>query len=269
VSIATLHQPSSPYLRPPSPGGEGTRSGGLRGQAFGYLLPPGEGAAQRRMRGGQGLGQYRPSPGLRPDPASGVPPAPGGSDFLGSVYLTLTEAVVDLKPVEPRDARVDVLGPQLGWQVLIVLSELISIRSVVVRHEDSVPVDPHVPLQSPEVRRGHVLRVPTRRGWSKPLAKPIDRRLSDQPHRHLAITNVEIACPCTIPTQCLVSIEEFLHMPSLGEFSGQLLNLVAIAGREECVEAVFLRPFPLPLDVLVERPGVAVLRRVCQLRGRI
>src|SRR5208283_820757 len=196
-------------------------------------------------------------------------PLPQGSDFLGSVYLTLTEAVVDLKPVEPRDARVDVLGPQLGWQVLIVLSELISIRSVVVRHEDSVPVDPHVPLQFPEVRRGHVLRVPTRRGWSKPLAKPIDRRLSDQPHRHLAITNVEIACPCTIPTQCLVSIEEFLHMPSLGEFSGQLLNLVAIAGREECVEAVFLRPFPLPLDVLVERPGVAVLRRVCQLRGRI
>src|SRR5208337_2783556 len=38
---------------------------------FGHLLPLGEGAAQRRMRGGQGLGQSHPSPGLRP-------PSPGG-----------------------------------------------------------------------------------------------------------------------------------------------------------------------------------------------
>jgi len=35
-----------------------------------------------------------------------------GSDFLGSVYLTLsTEAKIQLKPVEPRNARVDFLGP--------------------------------------------------------------------------------------------------------------------------------------------------------------
>ena len=66
-----------------------------------------------------------------------------------------------------------------------------------------------------------------------------------------------------------MGIEELLHVPSLGKISGQLFNLVAIAGREECVEAVVLRPLPLPLDVLVERPGLAVLRGVCQLRGRI
>jgi hypothetical protein len=44
----------------------------------------------------------------------GVEPgrAPAGSDFLGSVYLTLsTEAKIQLKPVEPRNARVDFLGP--------------------------------------------------------------------------------------------------------------------------------------------------------------
>src|SRR5271157_5451070 len=52
---AKLQSQPSPGLRPPSPGGRGTKS----------LLPPGEGAAQRRMRGGQGLGQYHPSPGLR------------------------------------------------------------------------------------------------------------------------------------------------------------------------------------------------------------
>src|SRR5690349_18106593 len=58
-------------------------------------------------------------------------------------------------------------------------------------------------------------------------------------------------------------------MPALGEIPGQFLDLVAVAGREEGVEAVLVRPFPLPLDVLVERPGAAVLRRVCQLCGRI
>src|SRR5208337_4470168 len=39
---AKLQSKPSPGLRPPSPGGRGTKS----------LLPPGEGAAQRRMRGG-------------------------------------------------------------------------------------------------------------------------------------------------------------------------------------------------------------------------
>ena len=53
---------------------------------------------------------------------------------MGSVYLTLTEAVVDLKPVEPRDARVDVLGPQLGWQVLIVLSELRACKTIIITY---------------------------------------------------------------------------------------------------------------------------------------
>src|SRR5208337_3273277 len=52
VSIATLHQPTSPYLRPPSPGGRGN--------------------AQRRMRGGAGP---RPVPPLtRPS----APPSRGG-----------------------------------------------------------------------------------------------------------------------------------------------------------------------------------------------
>src|SRR5271157_4606387 len=50
------------------------RAGGLS------LLPLGEGAAKRRMRANR-PGPGRPSPGLRPDPASGVPPAPRGRGF--------------------------------------------------------------------------------------------------------------------------------------------------------------------------------------------
>src|SRR5208283_4719555 len=153
-----------------------------------------------------------------------------GSDFLGWVYFTLPEPVVDLKAVEPRDPRVDLLGPQPGRQVLIMLPQFVCIRSVVVRDDDRIAVDPHVPLESPEVGRGHVVRIPVCCGWGKPLAKPVDRRLSDQRHGHLTVTYVEVARPCTIPTQCLMSIKEFLHMPSLGKIYGQFLNLVAIAG---------------------------------------
>jgi hypothetical protein len=47
-------------------------------------------------------------------------PRPNGSDSLGQVYLTLPEAKIQFKAVEPRNARVDLLGPQLGRQVLEV-----------------------------------------------------------------------------------------------------------------------------------------------------
>jgi hypothetical protein len=65
---------------------------------------------------------------------------------------------------------------------------------------------------------------------SQPLAQPMDRRLSDQGHRHLAITDVEIAGPCPVPAQGLKGVEELLDMPTLGEFAGQRLDFIAVAG---------------------------------------
>ena len=65
VSIATLHQPSSPYLRPPSPGGEGTRSGGLRGAGLRLPSPAGRRCRAAADEGRQRLGHYHPSPGRR------------------------------------------------------------------------------------------------------------------------------------------------------------------------------------------------------------
>src|SRR5208337_1653298 len=61
VSIATLHQPSSPYLRPPSPGGEGTRSGGLRGAG---LRLPSPGGRRCRAAADEGGAGPRPVPPL-------------------------------------------------------------------------------------------------------------------------------------------------------------------------------------------------------------
>ena len=84
-----------PPLAPPSQGGEVWRDqmrGTLRG-------------ANRAVSSAQGWGGSRPktwgihsSAGLREcDPP--WPPLLKGSDFLGSIHLTLTEGVVDLKPV--------------------------------------------------------------------------------------------------------------------------------------------------------------------------
>ena len=111
--------------------------------------------------------------------------------------------------------------------------------------------------------------VPFRLGWGKPLAQLIARGLSDQCHRHLAIANVEIARSRAVPPQGLMSIKELLHVPAFRKMFGQLLNLVPVVRPKECALAVFFRPLPLPLDELVERPSVAVLRGICQLRGRI
>src|SRR5208337_4953331 len=142
----------------------------------------------------------------------------------------------------------------------------ISIGCIIVRNYYFIAVDPHVPFQPREVSLGQVLRVPARSRWRKPLAKPIDRRLSDQGHRHLPITNVEIAGPCPVPAQCLMGIEELFHVPPLGKSSSQLLSLFAVHGREERLEVVLLGPLSLPLNVLVERSCLAVLGGVGQLR---
>jgi hypothetical protein len=48
---------------------------------------------------------------------------PGNSsDFSGSIDLTLPEAKIQFKPVEPRNPWVDALGSELGRQVLVVLA---------------------------------------------------------------------------------------------------------------------------------------------------
>src|SRR5271157_1255073 len=68
VSIATLHQPTSPYLRPPS--------------------PPGRRCRAAADEGGQGLGQSHPSPGLRPGSCEVVPDSQiGRQRFISLLFL--------------------------------------------------------------------------------------------------------------------------------------------------------------------------------------
>src|SRR6516225_1581796 len=177
-----------------------------------------------------------PLPTVQPNIVSHPDPLPVGRDFLGLVYLTLTEAEIQFKPIEPRNARVDLLGAELGRQVSVMLAQSVSVRSVIVCYYDCLVLDSHVPFEPPEIGRGHVLGVPARRGRGQPLAELIARRLSDQGHRHLAIADVEVAGPRPVPAQGLMGIEELLHVPPLGEFAGQLLDLIAVAGRQERIE---------------------------------
>src|ERR1035438_2586582 len=70
-------------------------------------------------KGGKGIAHAQ-----QKHPDSEAPPlAPlRNSDFSGWVYLTLSEAKIEFKPIEPRNPWVDALGFELRRQVLVVLS---------------------------------------------------------------------------------------------------------------------------------------------------
>src|SRR5208337_4633517 len=79
VSIATLHQPTSPYLRPPLPAGEGTRSGGLRGAGLRLPSPAGRRCRAAADEGGGGASaSTAPHRAFGPTPQAGFPPLPAG-----------------------------------------------------------------------------------------------------------------------------------------------------------------------------------------------
>ena len=80
------------------------------------------------------------------------------SDFAGLVYLTLSETKIELEPVEPGDPRVDLVSLQLGGQVLVVLSQRISIGNIIVCHCDFIVCDPNVSFQPLEVGLGQIER---------------------------------------------------------------------------------------------------------------
>src|SRR5215472_9026826 len=94
-------------------------------------------------------------------------------------------------------------------------------------------------------------------------------RLRDQCHRHLPVSDVEVAGPRAIPPQRLIGVEELFDMPSLGKVSRQCVDLLTLGGRKEGLEMIILVPLSGSLDELVKRARLAVTGRIKLLGGCI
>src|SRR6516165_6558611 len=101
-----------------------------------------------------------------------------------------------------------------------MLAQSLRVLGVVIGYKDRVVLNSYVSFESREVGISHVLGVPVRRGRGEPLAELVNRGLGHQGHRHLTVANIEIARPCTVPAECLMSVEKLLHVPAFGKLVG-------------------------------------------------
>jgi hypothetical protein len=61
----------------------------------------------------------------------------------------------------------------------------------------------------------------------------MDRRLGQQGHAHLSVTDVEVQRAGMPPAEGLMGVEELLHVPAFGKLTGQGIYRVAVRGGEE------------------------------------
>jgi hypothetical protein len=76
--------------------------------------------------------------------------------------------------------------------------------------------------------------------------------LSKKGHGHVAVSDMEIEGAGAVPSEGLVGVEEFFHMPPSRVLFDEGLNFIAILCRDKPSELVRLSGFPAPLDDLVE-----------------
>src|SRR5208283_742071 len=146
---ATLHQPTSPYLRPPSPGGEGTRSGGLRGAGLRLPSPAGR---RCRAAADEGHSCRRDCSLIR---LQGLRSLLVGAEYLGDSFNNSLQAMEDLvigdsdhpqpKALEPGFPAT-VTGPSVGMAVAVNLQD--QTRGMTVEVHD-VRSDHHLPTKLP------------------------------------------------------------------------------------------------------------------------
>ena len=56
------------------------------------------------------------------------------------------------------------------------------------------------------------------------MAELVQSGLSDQSHRHVAVTDIEVEGAGPVPAERLMGIEEFLDMPAFGKVLGEGLD---------------------------------------------
>src|SRR3990172_12427571 len=111
--------------------------------------------------------------------------------------------------------------------------------------------------------------IPLIKGRAEPLSQHEACGLSDQGHRHLPITDIQIQGACAMPSQSLVVIEKLLNVPSLRVMDRELFQFISIASTEEGFKVVIFWAFPFALNELVVGALMAPHHRVRLLGGRI
>src|SRR5512136_2604068 len=93
--------------------------------------------------------------------------------------------------------------------------------------------------------------IPLIHGRSEPLSHHEAGCLSNQGHRHLPITDIQIHGSCTMPPQRLVVFKKLLNVPSFRVMDRKVLYFISITGTEKCLVIVILGAFAVTLNKLV------------------
>ena len=102
--------------------------------------------------------------------------------------------------VKPGDARVNLFLLQLLGQVLVVGAKLISMGGVVEGHDDGVLLDANIAIEAMKDGPSQVRGVPAGVRFSQPLTQLMEHGLGDEGHRHLTVTDIEVAGASPFPS---------------------------------------------------------------------
>jgi hypothetical protein len=100
------------------------------------------------------------------------------------------------------------------------------------------------------------------------LAELVQSALSEESHRHVAVTDMEVEGAGPIPAESLMGIEELLDMPAFREVLSEGLDFRMRTSGEEGFEAIIVRFFAAALNQLAAGAGQAAFEGVRALSGR-
>ena len=187
--------------------------------------------------------------------------------LIGLLRRRSAEAEVELKAVQPRDMRVDVLAFQAVGKALVVLPELPGIGGVVVGDHDRVVADSQVALQARQERLGQVAGIPAGVRFAQATAQLVEQCLCDQGRRHLPVADVEVQGSRAVPAQGLMRVEELLDVPAFGIVQRQGIDFIPVGSGKKGPEAILAGRLSRPLGEL-EVGFFRAMRHLVELLGR-
>src|SRR5215471_1950694 len=68
----------------------------------------------------------------------------------------------------------------------------------------------------------------------------------------MAIADVEVVRTSPVPSEGLIGVEKFLHMPSFGVVTGESVGFIVVSSGQECLESPIVWMLPQSLNELHE-----------------